>query len=220
MRDTGFSQWKHIQGEVNAMHKLDRHYYGIFGFLARQEESIAAYSSNPESSLRIHRALKWLQSHNQLYESFFSKYETLFRYAKPAFVYPELLDAQDIPLDDLLQDEAIGMAFPVDSCYFDQYPLNFGEGSADIAGLQHPQNAQPELQQCIQDLVNTKYGEMNLETKTFLHLYPWGFGGWHYDCPISHSAHIKMRLFDVRGWFAEDPLHVFFRYDYMTKCIL
>ena len=156
------------------MHKLDRHYYGIFGFLACQEESIAAYSSNPESSLRIHRALKWLRNHNQLYESFFSKYETLFRYAKPAFVNPELLDAQDIPLDDLLQDEAIGMAFPVDSRYFDQFPLIFGEGGADVAGLQHPQNAQVDLQQSVQDVVNTKYAETNLETKNIPPLVPLG----------------------------------------------
>lgn len=37
---------------------------------------------------------------------------------------------------------------------------------------------------------------------------------------MSHSAHIKMQLFNVRGWFAEDPLYAFFRYDYMTKHIL
>ena len=24
-------QWKHVQGEVNAIHKLDRHYYGMEG---------------------------------------------------------------------------------------------------------------------------------------------------------------------------------------------
>ena len=42
VRDAGFAQWKHVQGEVNAIHKLDRHYYGLFGFLACKEEGIVA----------------------------------------------------------------------------------------------------------------------------------------------------------------------------------
>ena len=36
-------------------------------------------------------------------------------------------------LKEVLQDEAVGMAFPVDSKYFDQFPLVFG--GIDIAGL-------------------------------------------------------------------------------------
>ena len=33
IKDAKKHQWQHIQGEVNALHKLDRHYYGMFGFL-------------------------------------------------------------------------------------------------------------------------------------------------------------------------------------------
>ncbi len=117
VKDAGFSQWKHVQGEVNAIHKLDRHYYGLFGFLACKEESIASSSSHPRSSLSIHRALRWFKSNNHLYSSFFANYETLFRYAKPSFVNPKLLERQDIPMDQLLEDEVIGMAFPVDGRY-------------------------------------------------------------------------------------------------------
>ena len=50
VKDAGVSQWHHIQGEINAIHKLDRHYYGMFGFLASKNNSINAYSPNPESS--------------------------------------------------------------------------------------------------------------------------------------------------------------------------
>ena len=77
VKDAGVSQWHHIQGEINAIHKLDCHYYGMFGFLASKDNSINAYSPNPESSLRIHHALQWLHRHNHLYKSFFSNYETL-----------------------------------------------------------------------------------------------------------------------------------------------
>ncbi len=125
---------------MSAIHKLDWHYYGLFGFLACKEESIASNSSNRRSLLSIHRAPKWFKLHNHLYESFFANYETLFRYAKPSFINPELLKRQEIPLEDLLEDEAIGMAFPVDSCYFDQFPLIFDnvDTEVDVVGMQHP----------------------------------------------------------------------------------
>jgi len=32
VKDAKKHQWHHIQGEVNSLHKLDRHYYGMFGF--------------------------------------------------------------------------------------------------------------------------------------------------------------------------------------------
>ena len=53
-------------------------------------------------------------------------------YVKPKFINPLLLEKHML-LEEVLQDEAVGMAFPVDSKYFDQFPLVF-EG-IDIAGL-------------------------------------------------------------------------------------
>jgi len=137
----------------------------------------------------------------------FSNYETLFCCAKPGFINPELLEQQDIALEDLLEEEALGMAFPVDSRYFDQFPViyNEEEDKADVAGMQHPQPPIRESREALRDLVTTRYGEKDLEPKSFPHLHPWGFGGWYYKSDMSFSAHIKMRLFDVRGWYAEDP---------------
>ena len=39
--------------------------------------------------------------------------------------------------DKILESEAIGMPFPVDSEYFDQYSPLYGD--LDIAGIQNPQ---------------------------------------------------------------------------------
>ena len=214
VKDAGMSQWRHIRGEVNAIHKLDRHFYDMFGFLACKDNSISAYSSNPESSLRIHRALQWLHRHNHLYSSFFSNYETMFRYVKPKFINPLLLEKR-MPLQDVLQDEAVAMAFPVDTRYFDQFPLIFD--AKDVAGVQHPQPQVSECRETLQQLVTAQYGEKYLEPKTFPHLHPWGHGGWYYQCPVPLAAHVKMRLFDVRGWWATDPCYPFFKYDLMTK---
>ena len=217
VKDAGVSQFKHVQGEVNSGRKLDRHYYGLFGFLACRSEDIWEHSPNPNSSIRIHHAVNWLHKNNPLYATFFSEYETLLRYVKPSFINPALLESQNLSLKHLLEEEAIGMAFPIDSRYFDQFPLIYNtniDSNDDIAGKQFPR---PECQAKLHEMVYTKYGEKHLDVKTFPHLHPWGFGGWHYNCEMSFSAHIRMRLYDVRGWFASDFLYPFFKFDFMTK---
>ena len=37
------------------------------------------------------------------------------------------------------------------------------------------------------------------------------------ECPIPFNSHVKMRLYDVRGFYAKDSLYPFFKYDYMLK---
>ena len=71
MKDAGMSRFSHIQGKVNSLSKLDRHYYGMFGFLANKDEGIWIESPNPESSLRIKEALRWFRNNNKLYFDFF-----------------------------------------------------------------------------------------------------------------------------------------------------
>ena len=66
----------------------------MFGFLASKDEGIWIESPNPESSLRIKGALKWFRANNKLYSDFFCEHETLFRFAKPAFINPVLLEKQ------------------------------------------------------------------------------------------------------------------------------
>jgi hypothetical protein len=39
-KDAGMSRFSHVQGEVNSLGKLDRHYYGMFGFLASKDEGV------------------------------------------------------------------------------------------------------------------------------------------------------------------------------------
>ena len=118
VKKASMSQYQHLQGEVNAIKKLDRHYYGLFGFMAVKDSDIFTNSPDPHSSLRIKNAIRWFRANNQLYSSFFAHYETLFRYVKPGFINPALLEEQNIPLERLLESEAAGMAFPLDAKYF------------------------------------------------------------------------------------------------------
>ena len=66
-------------------------------------------------------------------------------YVKPKFINPLLLEKHTL-LEEVLQDEAVGMAFPVD-----QFPLVF-EG-IDIAGVQHPQPQVSKCRNTLQQLV-------------------------------------------------------------------
>lgn len=183
VKDADPSAFHHMQGEINALHKLDKHYYGLFGFYAINEKALKTLQCNQDSAFPIHRALCWFGNNNHLYNSFLSNYEILFRFKKPGFINPSLLDDQDIPLSRLLQEEAFGMAFPLDSSFFDQYPLMFEE--KDVAGMQHTKldSAIPSDQ--LREFVTVKYTEPILEP----HLYPWGFSGFRAGSRSSYRAH-------------------------------
>ena len=56
VREASMTQYRHFQGEVNAITKLDKHYHGLFGFLAVKDSDIWT-SPSPASSLRIKRAV-------------------------------------------------------------------------------------------------------------------------------------------------------------------
>ena len=117
VKDAEMSKFSRVQREIISLGKLDRRYYGVFGFLASKDEGIWIESPNPESSLRIKDALRWLRSKNCILT--FSVNMKLFWFAKSALINPVLLEEQSIPLDRLLEEEAVGMAFPIDATYFD-----------------------------------------------------------------------------------------------------
>ena len=141
--------------------------------------------------LPVHFELRKLYAgyiNNHLYSKFFSQYETLFRYAKPGFINPSLVEDQSISLEKVLEDEAAGMAFPLDAKYFDDFPVIHKDMHTDVAGRQYPRC---DLNDSLIDLCRAKYGEMYLDCKTFPHLHPWGHGGWYHGCSIPLNSHEK-----------------------------
>jgi len=42
-------QWHHVQGEVHSLHKLDKHYYGLFGFMLMNEKVSDQLTKYPEA---------------------------------------------------------------------------------------------------------------------------------------------------------------------------
>ena len=216
IKDAKKHQWRHIQGEVNVLHKLDRHYYGMFGFLLINEKINSNLTKYPDACERIRRALQWLKKYNPLYQHFLAHFETMYRYVRPDLLNSELLELKQ---DRILEDEAIGMAFPVDSTFFDKYSPLYG--NLDVAGIQNPQ---PHLLDKAQDSIewlrtctSVQYGQEHLLEKTFPHLFPYGEGGWYYKCLLGFSQFTKIRLLDPRGHFAKDTNFPFFMFDYMTK---
>ena len=70
-------QWQHIRGEVNALHKLGRHYYGTFGSLMINEEITERLTKYSGACKRIRGALNWLRKNN-VYKQFLARFETMY----------------------------------------------------------------------------------------------------------------------------------------------
>ena len=96
------------------------------------------------------------------------------RYCKPSFINPKLLEDQSISLEKVLEDEAAGMAFPLDAKYLDNFPVIWGDMHKDIAGGQYHR---PELAESIVKLCQAKYRKEFLDCKAFPPLHLWGYGG-------------------------------------------
>jgi len=71
-----------------------------------------------ETYERIRQALHWIKKNNHLYQDFMAKFETLYRYVRQDIVNTEVLKLDH---NEILESEALGLAFPVDSEYFEQY---------------------------------------------------------------------------------------------------
>ena len=49
VKDAKQHQWRHMQGEINSLHKLDKHYYGMFGFMMMNEKVSEQLTQHPEA---------------------------------------------------------------------------------------------------------------------------------------------------------------------------
>ena len=70
VKDAKQHKWRHMQGEINSLHKLDKHYYGMFGFMMMNEQVNEQLTQHPEASERVRKALSWLKGNNHLYKNF------------------------------------------------------------------------------------------------------------------------------------------------------
>ena len=57
VRNVTPTQAQHVQGQVFTGHRLDSHYYGLFGFFAVNKEDIRTHSKRPETDVRVQEAL-------------------------------------------------------------------------------------------------------------------------------------------------------------------
>ena len=159
-------------------------------------------------------------TNNFLYKDVYAHFETLYRYQLwSALLNPTLLEQHHIELKDLHQEEAIGVIFPSSSTYYDQFhPIHAAQ---QVAGVQHPRKDHQEIMHHALDHIHqmmiTMYGDKFLEPKVFPYIHPFSFGGWYNGCSMDFSDHVKMRLYNVRGWFARDRHYLFYKFNLMSK---
>ena len=61
VKDAKKHQWRRIQGEVNALHKLDKHYYDMFGFLMINGQISEKFTKYAGACECIRTALNWFK---------------------------------------------------------------------------------------------------------------------------------------------------------------
>ena len=71
VREASMTQYRHFQGEVNAVTKVDEHYHGLFGFQLLKTD-IWAKSPSPAYSLRIKRAVGGCMQEPSVFQIFLS----------------------------------------------------------------------------------------------------------------------------------------------------
>ena len=49
IKDAKKHQWRHVQCENNSLHKLDRYYYGLFGFMMMNEKVSDQLTKHPDA---------------------------------------------------------------------------------------------------------------------------------------------------------------------------
>ena len=106
------------------------------------------------------------------------------RYHTPSCINPKLLEDQSISLENVPEDEAAAMAFPLDAKYFDDFPVIRVDMDNDIAGRQY---SRPELAESLVNFCQVNYGEEFLDCKAFPHLHPWGYGAMGVVSQVSYS---------------------------------
>lgn len=197
--------WPHIPGEVNILHKLNRHYYGMYGFLVAKEKPLEKEGSHQ----RIAAALKWLKSNNPLYANFFSNHETLYRFRPEnplsvAFAQG-VKDAKGGPLEEQLGQETAALVVPFSE---DRNAPQLHE-CEDIAGIQHPERNNPEeVTKAERDILSTTkvtYQDPNLEAKAWPYLFPYGTGSWAYGLSLTPTEYCKLRLLNYDNRWRKNP---------------
>ncbi|XP_065058005.1 uncharacterized protein LOC135685854 isoform X1 [Rhopilema esculentum] len=218
-RSDRFKVWEHFQGDVITRSKYDSHYYGMYGFMVKRDESVSETNviAN-EVQLRIKRALVWLRNNNPLFQSFYANYDTLYRFDPDKVLH--LHKATDFAanfnktVDSHMHDESSGIVTNLDDCGIPNF-LNEG---ADQAGIQHPIAAQMnkslhELKQ----LTRVNYSDPKLEAKLWPHLFPFGIGGWSQDTCMKAGEYLKHVLLNKDARWRKDPSFSFHWYDRQIK---
>lgn len=208
--------WPHFSGEVNILHKLNRHYYGMYGFMVAKEKPEEKQGSHE----RIVTALKWRRINNPLYVNFFSNYDTLYRFRPEnplsvAFAHG-VRDAKGSSLEEQLGQKTAALVVPFSE---DRNAPQLNE-CEDVAGIQHPERKPEEVSKAERDiLLATKvtYHDSNLEAKAWPHLFPYGTGSWDSGLGLSPTGYCKLRLLNYSNRWRKDPQWAFFWFDRLTK---
>ena len=168
--------------------------------------------------VQIQRALFWLRTHNPLYTTFYSNYDTLYRF-DPEKVH-HFHKATDFPasnnttIETHLRDEDNGIVTNLDDSGIPPC-LN---ATIDVAGVQHPNiNSLNTSLHTLQQWTRISYNDPYLEAKVWPHLFPFGTGGWFPGSLLKTGEYLKHKLLTLDARWRKDRRFSFHWYDRQSK---
>ncbi len=183
--------------------------------LGKEENFDTANSDNREQ--RIKNALFWLRNNNRLYKSFYSNYDTLYRFDPDKIIHlhkgSDFEDINNNSLEQQLKGESIGLLMDVNQ----PEDIPKLDPQVDEIGFQHPIG---KLEQSLKDLRDTTritFNEPDLEAKLWPHLFPFANGGWSPDGDLKPVEYLKHRLLNIDDRWRKDESFSFQWYDKLVK---
>eukprot|EP00795_Rhopilema_esculentum_P010071 gene10071-18717_t len=188
-RSDRFKVWEHFQGDVITRSKYDSHYYGMYGFMVKHDESSfhanydTLYRFDPDKVLHLHKATDFAANFNKT-------------------------------VDSHMHIKSSGIVTNLDDCGIP----NFLNERADQAGIQHPIAAQMNKSlHNRKQLTRVNYSDPKLEAKLWPHLFPFGIGGWSQDTCVKAGEYLKHVLLNKDARWRKDPSFSFHWYDRQIK---
>ena len=189
----------------------------MYGFMVANDQK-PENETPSKVQLRIQRALFWLRTHNPLYTTFYSNYNTLYQFDPEKVCY--LHKATDFPASNNttitthLCDEDNAIVTKLDDSRIPPC-LN---ATIDVAGVQQPKLKSLNTNlHTLQQFTRISYNDPYLEAKVWPHLFPFDNGGWFPGSLLKTGRYLKHKVLNLDARWRKDRRFSFHWYDRQSK---
>ena len=218
------NRYTHMAGAAECFPRSDREYHriGCIGISTKDFEELRTSNSKQ----KVIKAIQWLRKKNHLFQKFLANFETLYRWTEkgndPLVIFSGL-DFSKGKVDVLkeLGHEGIsfsGVLYPPEDEIADDEAMTTEDGDM-ITAVSHPNPSKEDAVKARAALIQgcyVKHNDFYKHEKLFVHLYPFGFGGYsryradQFKLKFTLMDFAKYRLLNLDPRWRLDDRYLFF----------